>query len=30
MLQRGDLHVMCLGKTGEFAVGQMVIVMPRF
>jgi copper(I)-binding protein len=24
MLERGGLHVMCLGKTGEFSVGQNV------
>jgi copper(I)-binding protein len=30
MLQRGGLHVMCLGKTGEFTVGQMAPVTLQF
>jgi copper(I)-binding protein len=30
MLERGGLHVMCLGKTGEFNVGQMVPVTLQF
>lgn len=30
MLERGGLHVMCLGKTGEFAVGQSVPVTLEF
>lgn len=30
MLQRGGLHVMCIGKTGEFAVGESVPVTLTF
>lgn len=30
MLQRGGLHVMCIDKTGEFAVGEMVPVTLQF
>lgn len=30
MLQRGGLHVMCIDKTGEFAVGESVPVMLTF
>jgi copper(I)-binding protein len=30
MLQRGGLHVMCLGKTGEFTVGQLAPVTLQF
>lgn len=30
MLQRGGLHVMCIGKTGEFAVGEAVPVTLTF
>lgn len=30
MLQRGGLHVMCIGKTGDFTVGQSVPVTLTF
>jgi periplasmic copper chaperone A len=30
MLQRGGLHVMCIDKTGEFTVGEMVPVTLQF
>lgn len=30
MLERGGLHVMCIGKTGEFTVGQSVPVTLTF
>lgn len=30
MLQRGGLHVMCIGKTGEFTIGQSVPVTLTF
>ena len=30
MLERGGLHVMCVGKTGEFAVGDEVAVTLQF
>ena len=30
MLERGGLHVMCIGKTGEFAVGDEVAVTLQF
>lgn len=30
MLQRGGLHVMCIGKSGEFAVGESVPVTLTF
>jgi copper(I)-binding protein len=30
VLERGGLHVMCLGKTGEFSVGQSVPIMLEF
>jgi len=30
MLERGGLHVMCFGKTGEFAVGQAVPITLEF
>ncbi len=30
MLERGGLHVMCLGKTGEFTVGQAVPITLEF
>ncbi len=30
MLERGGLHVMCLGKTGEFTVGQAVPITLQF
>ncbi|MBP6015311.1 MAG: copper chaperone PCu(A)C [Candidatus Promineofilum sp.] len=30
MLQRGGLHIMCIGKTGEFTIGQSVPVVLTF
>jgi periplasmic copper chaperone A len=30
MLQRGGLHVMCIDKTGEYTVGQMIPVTLQF
>ncbi len=30
MLQRGGLHIMCIGKTGEFTIGQSVPVTLTF